>query len=48
MFTTSTKYDINRIILDYNFEKTKQIESISTKWKIKEVTGLTKEEIEKI
>ena len=29
---------IGIIILDYNFEKTKEIERISTKWKIKEVT----------
>ena len=29
---------IGIIILDYNFEKTKEIEQISTKWKIKEVT----------
>lgn len=32
------------IILDYEFEKTKEIESISTKWKVKEV--LTGKEIE--
>ena len=34
--------DLNKvigiIILDYNFEKTREIERISTKWKIKEVT----------
>ena len=29
---------IGIIILDYNFEETKEIEQISTKWKIKEVT----------
>ncbi len=33
--------DLNKvigiIIIDYNFEKTKEIESLSTKWKIKEV-----------
>jgi len=28
---------ISIIIIDYNFEKTKEIESLSTKWKIKEV-----------
>lgn len=35
---------IGIIILDYEFEKTKEIESISTKWKVKEV--LTGKEIE--
>ena len=35
---------IGIIIIDYNFEKTKKIEHISTKWKIKEVT--TGKEIE--
>ena len=29
---------IGIIIIDYNFEKTREIERISTKWKIKEVT----------
>lgn len=29
---------IGIIIIDYNFEKTKEIESISTKWKVKEVS----------
>ena len=40
--------DLNKvigiIIIDYNFEKTKEIERMSTKWKIKEVT--TGKEIE--
>ena len=35
---------IGIIIIDYNFEKTKEIERMSTKWKIKEVT--TGKEIE--
>lgn len=35
---------IGIIILDYEFEKTKEIENISTKWKVKEV--LTGKEIE--
>ena len=38
----NTYKELNRVIgiivIDYNFEKTKEIEQISTKWKIKEVT----------